>query len=212
VECVRAGPSLYAITCNGNTVAVEVRSLADGGYLCLMGGKSHVAYLKDEVGARRLVVDAQTCLFVDEYDPTQIRAAMGGKIVRFLVASGELVQKDQVFCEIEVMKMIMPLLAPETGTVTLLKTAGAVLEPGHLIAKVRFLLFGYCCIRDPQMLTLPFVVGQLDLVDPSKVRKAVPFTEALPSMGEPWPGSFSSPHRLSLQEINFSYDFCCRGP
>ena len=28
VSCVRAGPALYALTCNGTTVAVEVRSLA----------------------------------------------------------------------------------------------------------------------------------------------------------------------------------------
>ena len=86
----RTGPSTFDVGLLESrkdevAVAVEVRALADGGYLVLMGGKSHVAYLKDEVGARRIVVDSQTCLFVDEYDPTTVKAAMGGKLLRFLV-------------------------------------------------------------------------------------------------------------------------------
>lgn len=171
-DVVRAGPNLYGVVSNGLTVAVEVRTLADGGFLVLMGAKSHVAYLKDEIGARRLVVDAQTCLFVDDYDPTVLRAAMGGKVVRFLVGDGDTVKKDQPFCEVEVMKMIMPVLALEEGKITLLKTAGAVMEPGDVLAR-------------------------LELADPSKVRKAEKFTGVLPALGDvslPALGIFSTNH------------------
>ena len=35
----------------------------------------------------RLVLDSQTCLFTNEYDPTQLRAEVAGKLTRFLVES-----------------------------------------------------------------------------------------------------------------------------
>ena len=64
------------------------------------------------------------------------------------------------------MKMIMPLIASESGVIHHEKTDGAILEPGDLIAS-------------------------MTLDDPSAVRLSTPFRGVLPLYGEPWPTSSS---------------------
>ena len=61
VQILQTGAATFSVICNGHRYEVEVRSLADGGYLVLMRGKSSVVYTKEEVGA--FVIDGQTCLF-----------------------------------------------------------------------------------------------------------------------------------------------------
>lgn len=166
----QSGPNRLYISCNGSSVDAEVRALADGGFLVLLGGKSHVAYTKDEVGAQRFIVDGQTCLFAEEYDPTRLRAQMGGKLLRYLVQDGAAVEKNQPFAEIEVMKMNMQLTVKESGVITMLKPEGAVMEPGDLICTI-------------------------ELDDPSKVKQAKLFESSLPELGEPWPRALETmPH------------------
>lgn len=46
LTAMQTAPGSFLLACNGSTVEAEIRSLADGGYLVLMGGKSHVAYMK----------------------------------------------------------------------------------------------------------------------------------------------------------------------
>jgi hypothetical protein len=50
---MQTAPGSFLLTCNGSTVTAEIRSLADGGFLVIKGGKSHVAYMKDEAGGER---------------------------------------------------------------------------------------------------------------------------------------------------------------
>lgn len=164
------GETTYRLFCNDTFVDAELRCLADGGFLVLIGGHSHVAYVKEDVGAQRYMIDGQTCLFEDEYDPTQMRAQMGGKLLRYLVEDGAKLQKGDAFAEIEVMKMNMTLSALESGTITLHKTAGAVMEPGDMICT-------------------------MELADPSKVQKATLFEGKFPTLGEPWPQTLRNmPH------------------
>jgi len=170
----RTGEITLRLECNNCSVDVELRELADGGFLVLMGGNSHVAYTKDDVGAQRYIIDGQTCLFPDEYDPTQMRALMGGKLVRYLVEDGATVKKGEVYAEIEVMKMNMSLSALEDGVIHLKKPAGSVMEPGDVLCT-------------------------MELADPSKVRRAELFTKPLPAFGEPLPEALDNMphHKLS---------------
>jgi acetyl-CoA carboxylase/biotin carboxylase 1 len=106
------------------------------------------------------MVDGKTCLLEKENDPTQLRSPSPGKLVRFLVESGDHVRAGQAYAEIEVMKMYMPLLATEDGIVQFIKQPGTTLEAGDII-------------------------GILSLDDPSRVRHAKPFEGQLPVMGQP---------------------------
>ena len=67
------------------TVFCSISRLRDGGRLVRMNDRSHVAYSMAEPGGLRLVLDGITCMFTNEYDPTQLRASMSGKLAKYVV-------------------------------------------------------------------------------------------------------------------------------
>ncbi|KAJ2741209.1 acetyl-coenzyme-A carboxylase, partial [Coemansia sp. BCRC 34301] len=156
----RTGPTGWILYLNGSKVSVGVRALSDGGSLVLLDGKSHACYTSTEVGATRLLINERTCLLEEEVDPTQLRSPSPGKLVRFLVDSGDHVQCGEAYAEIEVMKMYMQLTTTEDGVVQFVKQPGAALAAGE-------------------------VIGVLTLDDPSKVKHAKPFEGQLSAYGPP---------------------------
>ncbi|ODV78179.1 acetyl-coenzyme-A carboxylase [Suhomyces tanzawaensis NRRL Y-17324] len=150
----------YTLFLNGTRCVVGVRPLSDGGLLCAIGGKSHSVYWKEEASATRLSVDSKTCLLEVENDPTQLRTPSPGKLVKYLVESGEHVTAGQAYAEVEVMKMVMPLIAQENGVVQVIKQPGSTVNAGDILAI-------------------------LSLDDPSKVKHALPYEGTLPELGEP---------------------------
>ncbi|KAI0358341.1 acetyl CoA carboxylase [Trametes cingulata] len=156
----RSSPTLWTLYLNGGRTLVGARGLADGGLLVLLDGKSHSVYWREEVGALRLMIDSKTCLIEQENDPTQLRSPSPGKLVRFLVESGDHINAGEQYAEIEVMKMYMPLVASEDGIVQFVKQPGVSLEPGDIL-------------------------GILTLDDPARVKHAKPFEGLLPPMGTP---------------------------
>ena len=71
-------------------------------------------------------------------------------MVRYLQDNGTMVQEGEAYVELEAMKMIMPIKATGTGKVSHLRGAGSIVSAGELL-------------------------GTLELKDPSKVKKIVPF-------------------------------------
>jgi acetyl-CoA carboxylase/biotin carboxylase 1 len=151
----RSSIETYTLFINGSKVEVGVRALTDGGLLVSLDGKSHNVYWKEEVGATRLSVDSKTCLLEVENDPTQLRTPSPGKLVKYLVESGEHVKSGQPYAEVEVMKMYMPLVAQEDGVVQPIKQPGSTVAAGDIL-------------------------GILALDDPSRVKHAKPFEGQLP--------------------------------
>lgn len=156
----KSSPEQYNLFLNGTRVVVGVKALSDGGVLCAVNGLLHAVYWKQEPAATRLSVDGKTCLLEVENDPTQLRTPSPGKLVKYLVESGEHVSAGQPYAEVEVMKMCMPLITLESGVVQTIKQPGSTLNAGDILAI-------------------------LSLDDPSKVKHAVTYTETLPEMGEP---------------------------
>ena len=72
----KSGPNTYIVACNSTYVEAEVRELSDGGYLILLGGKSHVAYSREEPSGLRLVLDGATCMFSNECVPRGLMPAV----------------------------------------------------------------------------------------------------------------------------------------
>lgn len=156
----RSSLDSYHIFINGSKCSIGIRALSDGGLLILLDGRSHSVYWKEEVGATRVSVDSKTCLLEQENDPTQLRSPSPGKLVSYSVENGEHVKAGQIYAEVEVMKMYMPLVAGEDGVVQLIKQPGATLEAGDIL-------------------------GILVLDDPSRVKQAQPFLGQLPEFGPP---------------------------
>ena len=169
----RSSIDSYHLFINGSKCAVGVRQLADGGLLVLLSGRSHNVYWKEEVGATRISVDSKTCLLEQENDPTQLKTPSPGKLVKFTVENGQHVKAGQTYAEVEVMKMYMPLITQEAGTVNLIKQPGAVLEAGDIL-------------------------GILALDDPSRVKHAQPFSAQLPALGPPQIVGNKPPQRFAL--------------
>jgi acetyl-CoA carboxylase/biotin carboxylase 1 len=138
--CTRTGPNKFSISVLGapdKFVEANVRLLSDGGYLTDIGGKSRVAYLPnkgDTATGLRMTVGGETINFLPDYDPTSLRTDVAGKLVKKLVPDGSHVEKGDAYCEIEVMKMFMPLKVTESGILTWKNNEGAALAPGDLIA------------------------------------------------------------------------------
>eukprot|EP01138_Halocafeteria_seosinensis_P000421 gb/GECG01000434.1/.p1 GENE.gb/GECG01000434.1/~~gb/GECG01000434.1/.p1 ORF type:complete len:2813 (+),score=333.03 gb/GECG01000434.1/:1-8439(+) len=151
-----SGPNTVTVTVNGSYIQIDLRVLSDGGMLILLDGKSHLTYATEEATGLRLLLNGATCMFSKEYDPTQLRVSMSGKLSRYLVDDQQHVEANQAYAEIEVMKMYMQLVAPESGTMSLIKPEGSILEPGELLATV-------------------------ELDDPGKVRRSERFSGTLPT-------------------------------
>ena len=98
----RSSVTTWTLYINGGRTMVGARPLADGGLLVLLDGKSHSVYWREEVGAIRLMVDSKTCLIEQENDPTQLRSPSPGKLVRYLIDSGEHIKAGEPYAEIEV--------------------------------------------------------------------------------------------------------------
>ena len=66
---------------------------------------------------------------------TAIEAAVPGKVLRIAVSAGSAVKKGDPVIVIESMKMEIPVVAPEDGTITVIKTAvGENVETGDILA------------------------------------------------------------------------------
>lgn len=169
----RSSLDSYHVFINGSKCSVGVRTLADGGLLMLLAGRSHSLYWKEEATAIRLSVDSKTCLLEQENDPTQLRTPSPGKLVKYTVDNGAHIKAGQAFAEVEVMKMYMPLITQEDGVVQFLKQPGATLEAGDIL-------------------------GILALDDPSRVKTAETFTGKIPDLGPPQVVGNKPPQRFAL--------------
>jgi acetyl-CoA carboxylase/biotin carboxylase 1 len=134
LTCKVSGPNSVIISHCDNSIEVNIRQLADGGYLLDVNGKSLVVYAQTNAGFFRIILDGHTCIFTPEYDPTKLLSNVAGKLARLLVQDGEHLNAGDAYVEIEVMKMYMPLRVNESGVVRFRLSEGATLAPGEVIA------------------------------------------------------------------------------
>jgi len=172
LRCTRTNSQRFQVSIlpsSGKYVESNVRLLSDGGYLTEIGGKTHVAYIGSKGDAStgmRLTIGGSTTVFSPDYDPTKLRTDVAGKLVKKLLPDGAIVEKGQAYCEIEVMKMFMPLRVTESGTLSWCMNEGASISPGDLLAS-------------------------MELSNPENVEKVTIFEEDLDIDG--WGSGFASP-------------------
>eukprot|EP00816_Leptocylindrus_hargravesii_P008467 CAMPEP_0196815990 /NCGR_PEP_ID=MMETSP1362-20130617/52962_1 /TAXON_ID=163516 /ORGANISM="Leptocylindrus danicus, Strain CCMP1856" /LENGTH=2323 /DNA_ID=CAMNT_0042193161 /DNA_START=128 /DNA_END=7099 /DNA_ORIENTATION=+ len=141
--CTRSGPNKFCVEIDDESstsfVNANVRILSDGGYLIEIGGKSNIAYVTARASAAsgmKMIVAGANVTFSPDYDPTCLRTDVAGKLVKKLVPDGTHVKKGESYCEIEVMKMFMPLKVGENGIINWNNNEGAALSAGDLIASL----------------------------------------------------------------------------
>ncbi|KAL0994179.1 hypothetical protein UPYG_G00118810 [Umbra pygmaea] len=137
LKVTRQSPNSYVVIMNSTSAEVDVHRLSDGGLLLSYDGSSYTTYMKEEVDRYRITIGNKTCVFEKENDPSLLRSPSAGKLIQYTVEDGGHVFSGQCYAEIEVMKMVMTLTAMESGCIHFVKRAGAVLEPGCVIAKLQ---------------------------------------------------------------------------
>ncbi|KAJ9106305.1 hypothetical protein QFC21_001450 [Naganishia friedmannii] len=177
----KSSPNSFTLYLNGGRIYVGSRSLSDGGLLVTLNGASHTVYFREEVGNVVLSIDAKTCSIEDEQDPTQLRSPSPGKLVRYLIDSGDHVDAGEAYAEVEVMKMILPVTASESGIAQFMKQPGQTLAQGEIL-------------------------GILTLDDPSKVKFAKPFEGILPTFALEHGRYGSKPHQRLRENLEILYD------
>ena len=140
--CTRSGQNSFTVALDDNDsskINTNVRVLSDGGYLIEIGGTSHVAYLASRPDAStglRMNVGGKNIVFSPDYDPTALRTDVAGKLVKKLKPDNSYVKKGEPYCEIEVMKMFMPLRVEESGVLNWCVNEGASIGAGDLLASI----------------------------------------------------------------------------
>jgi len=151
----KSGPTQYYLVMNHSVLEVDVHRMSDGGLMVSFGDTTYTSFMKEEVDGYRVTINGKTCVFKKDTDPTILRSPSPGKLINYVVEDGGHVFAGEAYAEIEVMKMVMPLVTHVSGCIHYVKCAGTVLEPGMILAR-------------------------LALDDPSKVFKAQPYTLPFP--------------------------------
>lgn len=139
VDVSQSGASKMFLSINGSRVETSFRHIAtnkDGGFLVSGGfdGKTRLVYHKAEPQGSSISFDGATYTFLKENDPTQVRAPLSGKLVRWLVDDGSFCEAGTAYCELEIMKMYMQLKLDNAGTISHVLSEGAVFNSGDLLA------------------------------------------------------------------------------
>ena len=121
---------------------------AEGAFLLAYGErKLHVVAHDEPGGALRLTIDGHVVLVEKERDPSVLSTAYTGKLTRYLVDEGAHVAKGAPYAEIEVMKMLCMLTAPEAGRLSVERPAGSFVQAGDVIARME--------LDDPSLVERP---------------------------------------------------------
>jgi len=146
----RLADDIYRLTVAGSVIDARVILTAEGALLATFGGETHRIFGMEEPLGLRLVLDGVTILMPTIFDPSELRTDVTGKVVRYLQENGAQVEEGKPYVEVEAMKMIIPVKSPESGKITHNLSPGSVIAAGDLLAS-------------------------LELKDPSKVKKILPF-------------------------------------
>eukprot|EP00958_Prasinococcus_capsulatus_P024488 scaffold3827_cov394-Prasinococcus_capsulatus_cf.AAC.7 len=126
----------YSLQIGDEVVKARVREQSDGTLLAIFAGATHILDCLEEPLGLRMVLDGTTILLPNQFDPSELRTDVTGKLIRFLQDDGTPVSKGEPYAEVEAMKMVMPLVAGESGKISHKKASGAVIEAGDLLAKM----------------------------------------------------------------------------
>lgn len=130
----RRAPDTLRLEVGDSHFEAKVREQSDGTLIASIENSSHRLEGLEEPLGLRLVLDGNTYFLPNQFDPSELRSDVTGKLIRFLHSEGEEVEAKQPYAEVEAMKMVMPLIASEAGTISHEKPEGSIIEAGDLLA------------------------------------------------------------------------------
>eukprot|EP00931_Biecheleriopsis_adriatica_P052507 TRINITY_DN3055_c0_g1_i3.p1 TRINITY_DN3055_c0_g1~~TRINITY_DN3055_c0_g1_i3.p1 ORF type:complete len:2157 (-),score=543.39 TRINITY_DN3055_c0_g1_i3:77-6547(-) len=147
----RLGPDMLELVIGDQKIVSKVLVQPDGTFFVATGNTvTKVFGTEEALGLRLRLEGIGTVMLPTLYDPSELRSEFNGKVVRYLQDNGAQVKEGEPYVELEAMKMIMPVKASASGKISHTRGAGSIVSAGELL-------------------------GSLELDDPSKVKKIVPF-------------------------------------
>lgn len=145
VEITPLDDDRLRVTIGEETLTIEARRLADGGWLLNMDGQHMVTYCAADDRTRQVWAGGEVFTLALPQTRAQRRSAgragdlsaqMPGQVRAVLVAEGDTVEAGQTLVILEAMKMELRVNAPTAGRIQrVLVAAGDVVERGqHLVA------------------------------------------------------------------------------
>ena len=116
-DVTRMAPGIFKMTIGDTTVEAKVREQSDGTLLAWYAGSTHNLTSIEEPMGLRLSLDGVTHLLPTQFDPSELRTDVTGKLIRFLQPEGAEVVAGKPYAEVEAMKMVMPLVSTESGLI-----------------------------------------------------------------------------------------------
>ena len=88
-------------------IDARIRERSDGVLLGIWGGRTHEIDGLEEPLGLRMILDGQTWLLPNQFDPSELLTDVTGKLIRYLQDNGGEVVAGKPFAEVEAMKMVM---------------------------------------------------------------------------------------------------------
>jgi biotin carboxyl carrier protein len=129
----------YRVAIGTKTFDVEVGDPQEVPLTVIVDGETFVVDMQPHGAASAPSPDADETLVVGpekegEAGPSQVIAPMPGTILNIAVQPGDSVQRDQVLCSLEAMKMKSPIRALRSGTVRQVQVQdGQTVDYGDLL-------------------------------------------------------------------------------
>ena len=122
---------------DGKTLVIKYLGLGDHNDDGTINVQFELNGMRREVAVRDPNASEKTRQVVqaDESDPRQVGASIPGMVSKLHVQPGDTVEENQVLMTIEAMKMEIPVVAPEDGTVASIDVAvGDAIDSGAVLA------------------------------------------------------------------------------
>jgi biotin carboxyl carrier protein len=143
----------FEVTIDGATQLVDARAIRPGTWSLLLGGRAIVVDVdRRRAGLAVSVGDSEALIVVEDARAKRLaasvprrekprgeslRAPIAGKVVKVMVALGDVVAPGHAVLVLEAMKMENELLAERGGTVTVLKAvAGQAVDTGDVLVEL----------------------------------------------------------------------------
>jgi 3-methylcrotonyl-CoA carboxylase alpha subunit len=140
---VRRGRRRVQVLVGGELFEPEVRSIADGSFVCHSGSRAEVLHCVRDGGALhlhwrgevyRLEEQAPGRARIARHATGALEAPMPGTVIKILVSPGDEVLRGQELLVVEAMKMENALRAPRPGVVRAIHAAiGEMVAPGRTL-------------------------------------------------------------------------------
>lgn len=128
LSAIEVEPGTYSILMNGHSYEIRTGPLPEGHTWAEVAGRRQQFDLRDPRNGRPGNGAAQ------RNGPATLKAPMPGKVVRILVAEGDIVEAGQGLAVVEAMKMQNEIKAPRAGAVKAIKTyEGATVAAGEAL-------------------------------------------------------------------------------